>query len=474
MTTDTVIPRPAPAVPVERLAQTFQRFTEISGISGILLLFATIVALIWANSPLAHLYDQFLHLPITVGIDGLFTMKQGLLIWVDDGLMTIFFFLVGLEIKRELLIGELSTPRQAALPILAAIGGMAVPALIYTLFNAGGAGAVGWGIPMATDIAFSLGVLSLLGRRVPVSLKIFLTAFAIADDLGAVLVIAIFYTETLAWNSLLIGLAGIAGLALFNRAGGRALTIYTGFAIVSWLGFFHSGVHATIAGVLAAMTIPVHQRINSNKFLDFSNKLLHIFQKEGVVGEDVYPNSQQRAVLRELERACELVETPLHRLEHMLQPWVSFAIMPLFALVNAGVHIDPESLSELLHPVSLGIILGLVVGKLVGISLTTFLAVRLKLATLPSDATWPQIIGISALGGMGFTMSLFVAGLAFGQGHAGAVHPVSAEMEALHSIAKIGILTASTIAGLLGALLLHRAGRDVSQADAGTDAPATG
>jgi len=459
MATDTVISRSTPPVPIERLAQTFYRFTEISGSSGMLLLFATVVALIWANSPFAYLYDQLLNLPIVVGIDGVFTLNETLLTWIDDGLMTIFFFVVGLEIKREMLIGELSTPRQAALPILAAVGGMAVPALIYTFFNAGGEGSAGWGIPMATDIAFSLGVLSLLGSRVPVSLKLFLTAFAIADDLGAVLVIALFYTDTLVWNSLLFGLAALAGLAIYNRAGGRSLLVYGGFALLVWIGFFYSGVHATVAGVLAAMTIPVHQRINSKKFLDFSHKLLDIFQKEGTPGADVYINAQQRAAVQELERACELVETPLHRLEHMLHPWVSYAIMPIFALANAGVHIKSDSLGKLLHPVSLGIILGLVVGKLVGISLTTFLAVRLKLTTLPSDATWRQIIGVSALGGMGFTMSLFIAGLAFGAGHGGNAHVVATELEALHDIAKIGILIASTLAGLTGALILSRAGK---------------
>jgi len=358
-------------------------------------------------------------------------------------LMAVFFFVVGLEIKREVLVGELSSPRQAILPIVAAIGGMAFPAMFYLLFNISGPSQAGWGIPMATDIAFALGVLSLLGKRVPLSLKIFLTAIAIVDDLGAVLVIALFYTSQLVWVSLLAGLVFLVALIIVNRLGVRSPLVYGLLGIGLWVAFLKSGVHATIAGVLLAMTIPVRTRINTEEFLSNTEYFLGEFRKHGKPGESVLTNKDQRAAIQAIEVVAEHAQTPLQRLEHTLHPVVSYFIMPVFALANAGVSLHGNLLTTFTQPVTLGILAGLILGKQLGVFLASYLAIKLKWADLPSEMTWQRLYGLAWLSGIGFTMSLFIASLAFG------------DSEFLTD-AKAGILLASLVAGTVGAVILNR------------------
>ena len=466
MKAETSITRPLSPVPIERLTRTFHRFEQIEGFSGIVLLAAALLGLMLANSRWAETYSSYLDQHVIFSFGSVLNLDLPLSLWINDGLMAIFFFVVGLEIKREVLIGELSSPRKAALPFLAALGGMIVPAAIYLLFNTGRPGQAGWGIPMATDIAFALGMLALLGRRVPVSLKIFLTALAIVDDLGAVLVIAIFYTQTINWQALALAGVALALLLLYNRLGGRNLLVYSLLGFIVWADFFFSGVHATVAGVLAAMTIPVRTRIDAQSFLEWGRSLLCWFERSGAHGRRELITAEQRLAVYELEKACEQVETPLHRLENMLHPWVAYLIMPIFAFANAGVTLGAETVRNLGSAVGLGILAGLVVGKFIGIFTATFLAVRLRLATLPSHVRWSHIIGVAVLGGMGFTMSLFIASLAFGDGHAAALAAPAklaspalfgASLDvAMHDVSKLAILLASLISGVLGSLLLLR------------------
>jgi NhaA family Na+:H+ antiporter len=397
-------PRPREAVtPIQRLVRPFQEFADLEASGGILLIGCTVAALIWANSPFAGSYFHFWHMDLTFGrLGGL--LAKPLHFWINDGLMALFFLLVGLEIKREILVGELASFQRAVLPIAAALGGMIVPAAFYLLFNHGGPGAAGWGIPMATDIAFALGVLALLGSRVPTSLKVFLAALAIADDIGAVLVIAFFYTERISWISL--GVDGVFFVALLaaNRAGVRHLLIYAILGLGLWVAFLQSGIHATVAGVLLAITIPARQRTPS------------------------------RAVLTSNE-------SPMLRLEHALIPWNRYLIMPVFALANAGVALGGAAARSVVVPVSLGVIFGLVIGKPIGIVLFSWLATRTRLAGMLDGIGWRQIVGVGMLGGIGFTMSLFIANLAFGDGPA-------------LETAKVGILLASVVSGIAGAIVL--------------------
>jgi Na+:H+ antiporter, NhaA family len=363
----------------------------------------------------------------------------------------VFFFLVGLEIKREFMIGELASPRRAALPIAAALGGMVVPALIYAALNAGGTGAPGWGIPMATDIAFALGVLALLGPRVPLSLKVFLAALAIVDDLGAVLVIALFYTAEISWAALGAAALFLAAMAVLNRLEVRRPGAYLLFGVGLWLAFLFSGVHATVAGVLAAMTIPARTRIDTAGFLARGRYLMDEFDRVGVEGEDVLTSHDQQTVIQAIENACDAAQAPLQRIEHELQPWVAFGIIPLFALANAGVHLPADFVGALGHPVTLGVILGLVLGKPLGISLFAWLAVRAGVAVRPEGVSWRALHGVSWLGGIGFTMSLFIANLAFPAGE-------------MVDEAKVGILSASILAGVVGWLLLRGKGGAATEA----------
>jgi NhaA family Na+:H+ antiporter len=422
--------------------RSFQEFIRAEASSGVLLLLCTIVAMVWANSAWAETYNAFWQTKLTFAFGG-FALSKPLLLWINDGLMAVFFFVVGLEIKRELLIGELASPKQAALPIAAALGGMIVPAIIYLAVNAGAA-TRGWGIPMATDIAFALGVMALLGRRVPVGLKVFLTALAIVDDIGAVLVIALFYTAEIYWPSLAIGGGFFLALGLANIFGVRRPLVYALLGIGLWVAFLKSGVHATVAGVLVAMTIPSRYRINTGEFVSEGRGLLDEIERVGDATEGAVTDEEQTAVSA-LETACERVQTPLQRLEHEMHRWVTFGIMPLFALANAGVTLGSGFAASLADRISLGVIAGLVLGKQIGITGFAWLAVRAKLASLPSGASWRQIYGAGWLGGIGFTMSLFIASLPFGD---------SPQL----NVAKIGILTASLVAGIAGWILLRFAG----------------
>ncbi|MFP4623348.1 MAG: Na+/H+ antiporter NhaA [Gemmatimonadota bacterium] len=422
----------------------FQEFFKAESASGIVLLACAAIALIWANSPWAESYFQLWETHLVVG-GGPIQLDYSLHYWINDALMAVFFFMVGLEIKREVLVGELASPKQAALPIAAAIGGMVVPAAIYVAFNAGTPEIRGWGVPMATDIAFALGVLALLGDRAPAGLKIFLAALAIVDDLGAVLVIALFYSGGIDWTMLMF--AGITFIVFLgaNRGGVRRPAIYLGLGIILWYFFLKSGVHATIAGVVSAIAIPARTRINVPDFVGAAREYLEHFEKDGIRPDPAHPlTPRQESALARLEDAAEGVQSPLLAIEHAIVPWVAYGIMPLFALANAGVALEPEVLSGLTSPVVIGIALGLLVGKFVGIGIFTWAAVKLGLAGVPAGVRVQHFIGVGFLAGIGFTMSLFIAGLAFSG--------ITLEL------AKVGILIASTVAGVIGYLLLRTAG----------------
>lgn len=430
----------------------FRRFARLEAAGGMLLLGCAILALVWANSPWAPRYFGIWQAYLRIGFEG-FGIEESLLHWINDGLMAVFFFVVGLEIKRELLAGELATPRQAALPMAAAVGGMLVPAGIYMALNAGGEAAAGWGIPMATDIAFALGVLMALGDRVPTSLKVFLTALAIVDDLGAILVIALFYSGDLAWGWLAFGGVSLLGLIALNGGGVRHAVPYGALGVLLWVAFLHSGIHATVAGVLAAATIPATARIDGLEFLNRGRAYLADFGRATDEPNLRLMSHGQQDALHALEETIEEVSTPLQKLEHSLHPWVTFFILPVFALANAGVAIEGSVAAMVTEPIGLGIVLGLVVGKQVGVTLFAWLAVRFGLADLPGDVRWIQIYAVAWLAGIGFTMSLFIAGLAFGEG------------SALLAGAKLSILIASVAAGIVGWLLLSRTGGPTASPD---------
>jgi NhaA family Na+:H+ antiporter len=427
---------------------SLREFIHDEAFSGILLLVCALIALLWANSPWGATYDALWSTELTLGTVQ-YHLTETLRHWVNDGLMAIFFFVVGLEIKREVLVGELASPRQAALPAIAALGGVLVPAGIYLLLNRGSIGAQGWGIPMATDIAFALGVLALLGDRIPLGLKVFLTALAIVDDIAAVLVIAVFYTTQVTWVALGAAAVILVVLIAANRLGARRPVVYAVLGLALWLAVFESGVHATVAGVLLALTIPASTRIDPRAFLDRSRATLAAFDRAGSddeTGASILTNGERQEALAELEDVVEGAGAPLHRLEHVLHPWVAFAIMPLFALANAGVRIEGDLLGALGNRVTLGVVLGLVLGKQLGVTLAAWLAVRSGVTDLPEGVGWRHIYGAGWLAGIGFTMSLFVADLAFADpGEAG-----------LLTAAKLGILVASLIAGVGGWLILSR------------------
>jgi len=431
--------------PVERIVRPFQDFAHKQSSGGILLIVATAVALTWANSPLGESYAALWHTKLTVGV-GDASITKDLTHWINDGLMAVFFLVVGLEIKREVLVGELSSVRNAALPVAAALGGAVVPAAIYLAINAGTEGAAGWGIPMATDIAFALGVLALLGERAPIALKVFLTALAIVDDIVAVLVIALFYTSEISWGALGVGGLFLVSLIAANLIGVGRTFVYALLGVGLWLTFLLSGVHATIAGVLLALTVPAVSFINPGAFLERSRYVLDRFEKAGEKGENVLSNEERQAALHALNHAAYKLEPPLHELEHALHPWVVFAIMPLFALANAGVPLGGGIVEALTSPVSLGIAAGLVVGKQIGVTLFAWLAVRSGVAELPQGIGWRHVYGAGWLAGIGFTMSLFISDLAFSDG-------------SLVDAAKLGILAASLIAGVVGWTILRGASR---------------
>ena len=432
---------PPPRIDV--LLRPFRNFLHTAAAGGIVLMAATVVALIWANSPWSESYVELWRATLTVDLAG-YRLSKDLSHWINDGLMAIFFFVVGLEIKREILVGELASLRQAALPIAAALGGAIVPAAVYVALNVGSDDIRGWGVPMATDIAFVLGIVALLGSRVPLGLKVFLTALAIVDDLIAVLVIALFYTAEIAWSYLLGGLGAFVLLIIANRIGISRPLVYALIGLVMWVAFVKSGVHATIAGVLLAMTIPARTRINPDAFFVTGQDALETLRPDRTPRTFLSTKEHQSA-LQALETATEQIQSPMQRLEHALHPWVAFLIVPLFALANAGVAFGDDVADVATSSVSLGIILGLIVGKQVGITLATLLVVRSGLATLPAGVGMRHIYGASCLAGIGFTMSLFIADLAFLE-------------ESQLAAAKIGILGASVIAGVVGSLVLIRGG----------------
>lgn len=420
-----------------RLRVMFQQFTRIQASSGILLLAATLLALVWANSGWAQSYFDLWETYLSILVGNL-ELSETLVHWVNDGLMVIFFFVVGLEIKREVLVGELATPRRAALPLIAAVGGMAVPALIYTAFNYGGRGEAGWGIPMATDIAFVLGILAVFGNRIPVSLKVFFTALAIADDLGAVLVIALFYSGEIAVTALVVAAVLLVALIVLNRGHVRHPLPYAILGIGLWLAFLQSGIHPTIAGVLLALTIPARAAAPTRAYVAQCTAALG-----GIGAEDEHGRGgrRQQAAAQTLEAIAERIQSPLQRLERTLNPWIAYLIVPVFALANAGVGLGGDLVEVLLDPISLGIIFGLVVGKSLGITFFTWLAVRSGLADLPFGVSWQQLFATSWLAGIGFTMSLFIASSAF-------------EQPAVLALAKTDILLASLLAAVIGVVLV--------------------
>ena len=431
------------------LPRPFQEFFNKEAVSGLLLILCTIIALVWANSSFSGSYIDLWKTYFTVDIGGAGISKP-LILWVNDGLMAVFFFVVGLEIKRELINGELSTPKKAALPLTAAIGGAVIPALIYVGFNLSTPEVSGWGVPMATDIAFALGVLALLGSKTPLSLKIFVTALAIVDDLMAVLVIALFYTAKISFVALAIGFAFLAVSVVLNRLGIQKTVLYVILGVATWVAFLKSGVHATIAGVLFAATIPARTLIDTDEFLEKGERFI-----EKVRAQFGNPNDQRTAI-HYLEEASVHAQTPLERMEHALHSWVAFGVMPVFALANAGVAIAGDVLSDLMsNAIFWGIFLGLFVGKPVGIVAMVWVVVKAKVAELPKGVTWRHIVGAGALAGIGFTMALFIANLAFSD-------PTTLE------IAKLGILSASLASGILGWVLLSSSAEStepVEQAD---------
>ena len=406
-----------------------------------------IIALLLANGPLAYLYNQVQHLEIGISI-GSWSLENNLHHWINDGLMALFFFVVGLELKREIMVGELANLRQATLPIVAAIGGMLVPALIYFAINPEGDAARGWGIPMATDIAFALGAIALLASRVPRALITFLVALAIVDDLGAVVVIAVFYTETIAMGWLITAAILFGLLMVLNVAGIRKITPYFIIAVFLWYAMFESGVHATLAGVLGAFSIPARPKYDPGRFSDHMKKMLTRFDSNQQPGKSIMTNDEQRGIVHSMESGALQVQTPLQRLEHAWHLPVAYLVIPVFALFNAGIPIEFSSLGEALtQPVTLGVSMGLIVGKVLGISGFSWLALKAGIGRLPAGTKFNQIIGVSFLGGIGFTMSIFIAELGF------------AHQPEMLLMAKTGILFASLFAGVTGFIWLYLAGR---------------
>ncbi|NTV44959.1 MAG: Na+/H+ antiporter NhaA [Chlorobiales bacterium] len=425
-----------------KLMSPIATFAQNEAAGGIVLIFCLVIAMTVANSGLSQTYEHIIHTKVGFSL-GSATIEKSLHHWINDGLMVIFFLVVGLEIKREVMVGELSSLGKAALPVIAAAGGMAAPALIYYALNSTGDLVRGWGIPTATDIAFAVGVLVLLGKRVPSSVVAFLLALAIADDLGAVIVIGLFYTQQLDLSYLAISAVLLGVLVLFNIVGVRAVMPYLLVGVLVWLAFLQSGVHATLAGVLVAMTIPVRPKYHPVKFSQDIRYLIDRFDAQPPVNSryawSAFSSQKQAAIIEEIEIAADAAASPLRKLEHALQPLSAFFIIPLFALANAGVELHLDNLSLLLEDsVTHGVMFGLVVGKFIGIFSATWISVKLKIGNLPRGATFKHIIGVGLLGGIGFTMSMFVTELAF------------SGMEEQLVAAKMGILLASAIAGVLG------------------------
>ena len=427
----------------DKILTPFEEFIHQQTSSGLLLMGTAVLALILANGPLASEYTHFMHTIISLGA-GSWTLKMSLHHFINDGLMALFFFVVGLELKREILVGELASLRNAVLPIGAAIGGMVVPALIYFAINPEGDAARGWGIPMATDIAFAIGALALLASRVPKALITFLVALAIVDDLGAVVVIAVFYTDSIELGPLVTAVGLFALLMAFNLSGIRKTLPYLIVATLLWYALLQSGVHATLAGILGALSVPSVPKYKPERFSKRVKELMKRFDASHQPGKSIMTNDELRAVVQTLERGVHSVETPLQRLEHMWHIPVAYLVIPIFALANAGIPLSLDSLGETMtHPVMLGVSLGLVLGKFVGITGISWLLLKLGVAVLPKDTRFTQIAGVSLLAGIGFTMSIFVAELGFAD-----------QLENL-LMAKTGILAASLMTGVAGFIWLY-------------------
>ena len=429
-----------PESPIDQILKPVSKFIHQEFTGGIILFVCVIIAILWVNSPWADSYHRVWDTKLSVGFSN-FIFNQPLHIWINDGLMAIFFFVIGLELKREFMAGELSTFKKASLPMMAALGGMLVPALIYFMINKGLDSEHGWGIPMATDIAFALALLSMAGGHIPGSVKVFLSALAVADDLGAVLVIAFFYTAHIAFVPLMIAGVLLVVLMIGNLLGIRGILFYLIIGIAVWAGFLFSGVHATIAGVLVAFTMPARTKINETEYVGNVRKYIADFEN-AIPQNGSLTTSEQHQTIEKIKKLSTDAETPLQKIEYALHPWVAFVIMPLFALANSGMHIGGDFLSSLVNPVSIGVTVGLLAGKLAGVFAFTWLMVHFKFSSLPDKATWSHILGVAMLAGVGFTMSLFVTGLAFN-------NPQFVDQS------KYGILVASIIAGTSGIFYLR-------------------
>lgn len=422
---------PVPS-PIDRISRPFLHFLKIETSGGMVLLVCALIAFVLANSPWAAAYSGFWHIPIAIKF-GNFEVSHSLAHWINDGLMTIFFFVVGLEIKREMLVGELREVRAAILPVMAAIGGMALPAAMYLFVLGDQRGTTGWAVPMATDIAFVVGFLSLLGSRVPHGLKVFLLSLAIIDDIGAVIVIAIFYSAGISLHALALGAGGFGVVWFFNRIGVRRIPVYVLLGIVIWFAFLFSGVHPTVAGVLLGLLTPASAWIGDKVFYEVFVDLQERFKRRNVT------HQKRTAEVAKIATAAKETVSPLERLEFGLHPWVAFFIMPVFALANAGVSVAD---SNILSPVSVAVATGLTFGKPIGICLFSWIAVRFMGARLPSGVSWLSMIGAGCLAGIGFTMSIFITGLAFTD-------------ESLLVSGKLGTLVGSAVSAAFGLGILY-------------------
>jgi NhaA family Na+:H+ antiporter len=420
-----------------RVGRPIAGFLRVEAAGGIVLLVAATLALILANSPLSEAYESFLHTELEITV-GPLHLEGDLVHWINDALMVFFFFVVGLEIKYELVSGELRNPRRAAVPIIAAVGGMIAPALIYTAINAGGEGAEGWGIPMATDIAFAVGVLSLLGRRVPSPARIFLLTLAIVDDIGAITVIAVFYTDDISYAWLGMAVAGVAVIVGLRRLRVWTMSVYVVLGAFVWLATYESGVHATIAGVVLGLLTPARPLLDEQYARAYAQSAM----RDGVIDADEL--RRYRFLIGESVSVAE-------RLERQLHPWTSYVVLPVFAFANAGVDLRGGVLDAAISsPVTAGVFVGLVVGKTVGVTAATWLAVTVGVGQLPRRTTWRMVVGLACVAGIGFTVSLFIAGLSFPAG------------SVLESEAKVGILGGSLVAAAVGATVLLLPARSAS------------
>jgi NhaA family Na+:H+ antiporter len=447
--------------------QPLQRLLGHEAAGGVVMLIAAVAAIVWANSPWSDSYADVWHTPLRIELGGLLHLDHlSLQSWVNDALMTVFFLLVGVEIKREIVHGELRDRRAIVVPVIAAVGGMIVPAAIFAAFNAGGAGADGWAIPIATDIAFAVGVVTLAGTRVPMAGKIFLLTLAVADDIGAIVVIAVFYSGSLSWGWLALAVLSLVGIFVLRHSDVQALVPYLVVGAFAWLSLLESGVHATLVGVVLGLLTPAWPLRPPTTFPAEARRVIDRIDRafdDDVLTEEEFARNEQR--IAEVARLAMYSTSPLERLERALAPWVAYAVVPVFALANAGVTFSGDSVADLAtDPVTVGVVLGLVVGKTVGIFGATALAVRLGIGTLPTGTTWRHLTGLATAAGVGFTVALFVTSLSFSEGP-------------LTDAAKIGILVGSSVAGVLSYALLRTAPSprgDQAGEDAGLPAPDAG